>query len=235
VAETETGHFDPKSRPLEGIRLIEVSSFVASPLCGLTLAQLGAEVIRIDPVGGAADINRWPVTTEGNSIYWTGLNKGKKSVVADLRSPEGQDLVRRLVVESGDGGGILVTNSGGRTWMSHETLSALRSDVITLELLGRADGTPAVDYTVNAGLGFPLITSPTDYDGVVNHALPAWDVACGLHAALAILAALRRRERTGNGTPHRAAARGHRSVHRQYSGLPDRTSGQRQRAAGDGQ
>ncbi|GAA1482182.1 CoA transferase [Gordonia sinesedis] len=192
-------------RPLDGLRVVEVSSFVASPLCGLTLAQLGAEVIRVDPVGGAADVNRWPVTDghngsePGRSIYWTGLNRGKRSVTADLRSAEGQHLVQRLVVDSGEGGGILVTNSGGRDWMNHATLAALRPDVITLELLGGSDGSPAVDYTVNAGLGFPAITGPTDYAGVVNHVLPAWDVVCGLYAALAVTAAVRRRERTGAG------------------------------------
>lgn len=193
------------SRPLDGVRVVEVSSFIASPLCGLTLAQLGAEVIRVDPIGGAADVNRWPLTdghnaaTEGTSIYWTGLNKGKKSVTADVRSPEGQALVRRLITESGPGGGILVTNSGGREWMSHETLGAIRPNVITLELVGNSDGSPAVDYTVNAGLGFPTITGPVDHDGVVNLVLPAWDVVCGLYAALAITAAVRRREQLGVG------------------------------------
>ena len=206
------------SRPLDGLRVVEVSSFVASPLCGLTLAQLGAEVIRVDPIGGAADVNRWPVTDEGTSIYWTGLNKGKKSVTADMRSPEGQKLVQDLVIGGGPGGGILVTNSGGREWVSHTTLAELRPDVIVLELLGGSDGSPGVDYTVNAGLGFPLITGPTtdgaddvgstqsadavDTDAnraVVNHVLPAWDVVCGLYAALAITAAVRRRERTGAG------------------------------------
>jgi 2-methylfumaryl-CoA isomerase len=156
-------------------------------------------VIRVDPIGGAADTNRWPVTDDGNSIYWTGLNRGKKSVTANFREPEGQKLIQDLVTESGPGGGILVTNAGGRAWMSHETLSAKRSDVISLELLGRTDGTPGVDYTVNAALGIPAITGPTDYAGVVNHALPAWDVACGLYAALAITAAVRRRDQTGAG------------------------------------
>ncbi|MBB1031429.1 2-methylfumaryl-CoA isomerase, partial [Dietzia sp. SLG310A2-38A2] len=62
-----------ESRPLSGIRVVELSSFVASPLCGLTLAQLGAEVVRVDPVGGAADVHRWPLAPEGASIYWAGL------------------------------------------------------------------------------------------------------------------------------------------------------------------
>lgn len=187
-------------RPLRGIRVIELSSFVASPLCGLTLAQLGAEVIRVDPPGGAADISRLPVTADGTSIYWTGLNKGKKSMVLDLRSDDGRARLRELITESGDGGGIFVTNQAGRSWLSHEGMAELRPDLITVEILGRRDGRPGVDYTVNAALGFPEITGPLDHAGVVNHALPAWDVACGLYAALAVTAAIRDREKTGHGT-----------------------------------
>ena len=118
-------------RPLSGLRVVEVSSFVASPLCGLTLAQLGAEVIRVDPVGGAADVHRLPRSPEGTSIYWTGLNRGKASVTLDLRSEEGQAALRELVCAPGEGGGILVTNSGGRPWMSHDTLAAIRPDGTT--------------------------------------------------------------------------------------------------------
>ena len=193
-------------RPLDGIRVVELSSFVASPLCGLTLAQLGAEVIRVDPTGGAADVDRWPVAPDGTSVYWTGLNRGKASVILDLRSDEGRRAMRDLVTAPGAGGGILVTNSTGRDWMSHDVLAVTRPDVITLELLGRRDGRPAVDYTVNAALGFPAITGQVDGQGagqgvgqVVNHVLPAWDVAAGLHAALAVVAAIRERERTGRG------------------------------------
>jgi len=185
--------------PLSGLRIVEVSSFVAAPLCGLTLSQLGAEVIRIDPIGGASDYKRWPVTDNGESIYWTGLNKGKRSLSVDMRAERGQELIRQLVTAPGPGGGILVTNAGGRTWMGHDSLAQLRSDVITLEVLGRRDGSPGVDYTVNAALGFPQITGPADYAGVVNHALPAWDVACGLYAALSITAAVRQRDSTGHG------------------------------------
>ncbi|GAB92814.1 CoA transferase [Gordonia rhizosphera] len=186
-------------KPLAGLRIIEVSSFIASPLAGLTLSQLGADVTRVDPIGGAADVHRWPVTADGESIYWTGLNKGKRSVTADLRSEDGQALVQRLITEPGAGSGILLTNQAGRSWMSHDTLSALRPDVIVCEILGGSDGSPAVDYTVNAGLGFPMITGPLDQGGVTNHVLPAWDVVCGIYAALAISAAVRRREATGAG------------------------------------
>ncbi|MGQ0467292.1 MAG: CoA transferase [Sporichthyaceae bacterium] len=186
--------------PLAGLRVVEISSFVASPLGGMTLAQLGAEVVRIDPLGGAPDVGRWPLAESGTSLYWTGLNKGKRSIEIDLRSPAGQELVQRLVTAPGEGGGILLTNAAGRAFTSYETLSALRSDVILVELTGKADGSPAVDYTVNAEVGFPLVTGPPVLADPVNHVLPAWDVAAGLYVALAILAAERRRRTTGAGS-----------------------------------
>src|ERR1041384_7394363 len=126
---------DP-TRPLSGVRIVEISSFVAVPLAGMTLAQLGAEVVRVDPIGGAADYRRWPVTDDGASIYWAGLNKGKRSLAADFRSPEGQDLVQRLIADAG----VLITNVAGRQWHSYATLSALRPDLIHVEVSGRADG-----------------------------------------------------------------------------------------------
>jgi len=182
--------------PLDGLTVVEVSSFVAAPLCGMTLGQLGAQVIRIDPIGGASDVQRWPLAPGGTSIYWTGLNKGKRSVAIDLRSAEGQELVQRLIVE---GDGVVVTNAAGLSWLGHNVLAARRPDVIHVQLLGRGDGSTAVDYTVNAGLGYPLVTGPAGHAGPINHVLPAWDVCCGLYAALAVVTAVRRRERCGGG------------------------------------
>ena len=187
---------DTPDLPLAGVRIVEISSFVAVPLAGMTLAQLGAEVIRVDPVGGAADYKRWPLTDDGTSIYWAGLNKSKRSVAADMRTAEGQQLVARLIADAG----ILITNVAGRQWHSYEELSAVRPDLIHLEVVGRADGSTGVDYTVNAATGFPLVTGSPTQSGPVNHVLPAWDVSCGLYAALAILVALRRRDTTGAGS-----------------------------------
>jgi 2-methylfumaryl-CoA isomerase len=183
------------ARPLAGVRIIEISSFVAVPLAGMTLAQLGAEVVRVDPIGGAADYHRWPVTHDGESIYWAGLNKGKHSVAVDVRSSEGQDLIQRLIADSG----VLITNVAGRQWHSYDTLVRVRPDLIHVEVSGRADGGTGVDYTVNAGIGFPLVTGPIELAEPVNHVLPAWDVACGVYAALAVTAALRHRDITGRG------------------------------------
>src|SRR5206468_2149016 len=64
---------------LGGLRVIEGAAFVAAPLCGMTLGQLGVDVIRFDPIEGGLDARRWPVTRDGRSLYWAGLNKGKRS------------------------------------------------------------------------------------------------------------------------------------------------------------
>jgi 2-methylfumaryl-CoA isomerase len=189
-----TGAPDP-TRPLAGVRIVEISSFVAVPLAGMTLGQLGAEVVRVDPVGGAADYHRWPVTDDGTSIYWAGLNKGKRSVAADFRSADGQHLVQRLIADSG----VFITNVAGREWHSYDNLSRLRPDLIQVEVSGRADGGTGVDYTVNAALGFPLVTGPVGLATPVNHVLPAWDIACGIYTALAVVSALRHRDTTGKG------------------------------------
>lgn len=187
------------SRPLEGLRIVEVSSFVAAPTAGLTLRQLGAEVIRIDPVGGAADTTRWPLSEAGRSIYWAGLNRGKASVELDLASPEGQQALVALVCAPGDGAGILVSNLYGKSWLSDEALRAHRADLVHVQVLGKADGSPAVDYVVNAATGLPYATGPVTTTEPVNHVLPAWDLLTGMHAATAVLAALHRRRTQGVG------------------------------------
>jgi 2-methylfumaryl-CoA isomerase len=184
---------------LDGLRVVEVSAFVAAPISGMTLAQLGAEVIRIDPIGGGADIRRAPLAPDGTSLYWAGLNKGKRSVALDLQSVEGRDLATALATKAGAGAGILVTNLPPVGWLDYETLRARRGDLIMLMLSGHADGSTAVDYTVNAAVGLPQLTGREDERGVVNHVLPAWDIIAGLHLAVGLLAAERYRCRYGLG------------------------------------
>jgi 2-methylfumaryl-CoA isomerase len=186
--------------PLAGVRIVEVGSFVAAPSAGLVLRQLGAEVIRVDPVGGAPDIDRWPRSETGRSLYWAGLNRGKRSAVLDLASDDGREQLRRLVTAPGAGNGILLTNLTGKSWLSDELLRSARPDLIHVQVLGTSDGRPAVDYTVNAAIGLAYATGPQHGSEPVNNALPAWDLLCGQQAAVAILAGLHRRQLTGEGT-----------------------------------
>ena len=198
-ADASGSHAPGGPAPLAGMRVIELSSFVASPLGGMTLAQLGADVIRVDQLGGGPDRGRWPLAPSGESLYWAGLNKGKRSVTADLRSPEGRRLVAALIASSGPEGGIVLTNAPPRDGLTYAELHAARPDLIHARLVGHPDGRNAVDYTVNASVGFPSVTGPEGHRGPVNHVLPAWDIACGLYLAVGLLAAERHRLRTGLG------------------------------------
>lgn len=183
--------------PLSGVTIIELCSFVAGPYSGLTLSQLGADVIRVDPLGGAPDIDRWPISTAGRSMYWAGLNKGKRSICLDVRDPDGREVLRDLVCAANARNGAFITNvSAG--WLSYEWLSEAAPDLIMCQISGRTDGAPAVDYTVNASLGFPMVTGAGD-SGPVNSVLPAWDLLTGSHAAIAVLTAIMERSRTGAG------------------------------------
>lgn len=181
---------------LRGVRIIESSAFISAPLAGLTLAQFGADVIRIDMIGGGIDYARMPTAKSGRSLYWTGLNKDKRSIAIDIRRPEGRQLVQRLVCSPGDEGGVLLTNIA-TPWLAHKTLAALRRDVITCTIQGNADGSTAVDYTVNCSTGYPQASGSGG--DPVNSTFPAWDACCAYQAAFALTAALRHRELSGEG------------------------------------
>ena len=181
------------------MRVIEGSAFVAGPLGGMTLAQLGADVIRFDPIGGGLDYDRWPITSEGHSLFWAGLNKGKRSIAIDIHSPRGRQIVQDLICAPGDNGGLFLTNFPARGWLDYDSLKTNRSDLVMVNICGHHDGSTAVDYTVNPAVGFPAITGPSDDPRPGNHLLPAWDAITGQMATVGLLAAERHRRNTGEG------------------------------------
>ena len=187
---------------LKGMTIVEGSAFVAGPSCALYFAQMGAKVIRFDQIGGGPDAKRWPLGPEDESLYWEGLNKGKRSIAIDFKNPAGRELAQQLAT---GGSGLFVTNFPVDGFLSYENLSALRADQITLRVMGWADGTPAVDYTVNATTGIPYMTGLADDDRPVNHVLPAWDLLTGAYGAFALLAAERDRAESGRGREIRLA------------------------------
>ncbi|MDG2533883.1 CoA transferase [Sphingomonas sp. HITSZ_GF] len=181
---------------LKGLSVIEASSFVASPTAGLYLAQMGAEVIRIDQAGGGPDFRRWPRGPSGFSLYWENLNRAKKSVAIDLSKREGRELMQRLAASTGQ----FLTNFPVDGFLAHDKLAALRTDLVTVRVMGQANGGPALDYTVNAAIGVPGLTGPASLgDEPVNSGMPAWDLLSGAYAAFAMLAAIQHRAATGQG------------------------------------
>jgi 2-methylfumaryl-CoA isomerase len=180
---------------LSGLQLIEGSAFVAAPLGGMTLAQLGADVIRFDQLGGGLDYQRWPLAADGQSLFWAGLNKGKRSIQVDIHSPEGRELVTALIEKAGN----LLTNFPARGWLSYDALRARRQDLVMVSLAGNPDGSSEVDYTVNPATGFPWATGPRNLAEPLNSVLPSWDCIMGGLAATGLLAADRWRAHTGEG------------------------------------
>jgi 2-methylfumaryl-CoA isomerase len=184
---------------LSGLRIVEGSAFVAAPLGGMTLAQLGADVIRFDQIGGGLDYQRWPLAANGHSLFWAGLNKGKRSIQLDLGSAPGRELATALITAAGDQGGLFLTNFPARGWLAYETLAKRRPDLVMVALTGNPDGTSEVDYTVNPATGFPWATGPRNLAEPLNSILPAWDIALGTLATVGLLAAERHRRLTGKG------------------------------------
>jgi 2-methylfumaryl-CoA isomerase len=184
---------------LSGLRVVEGSAFVAAPLGGMTLAQLGADVIRFDQIGGGLDYHRWPLAANGQSLFWAGMNKGKRSIQIDLRSARGRELATALITAPGEQGGLFLTNFPARDWLDYNELAKRRADLIMVALRGNPDGTSEVDYTVNPATGFPWATGPRNLAEPLNSILPAWDIAMGTLAIVGMLAAERHRRLTGRG------------------------------------
>lgn len=184
---------------LSGLSIVEASSFVASPTAGLYCAQLGAEVIRVDHKAGGLDYDRYMLTGGGRSLTWENLNRAKKSVALDLRSEEGRELLVALAAASGN----LITNLPEKSFLSHEAIAAKRPDLVSIRIMGWHDGRQAMDFTVNAASGYPLMCGPADWDErsapPVNQVLPAWDFITGAYCAFALLAGIRHRDATGEG------------------------------------
>ncbi len=184
---------------LSGLRVIEVSSFVASPTAGLYLAQLGAEVIRVDHKAGGLDYDRALLTREGRSLAWENLNRAKKSVALDLHSKEGRGLLIELVRATG----VLITNLPVDSFLSHASIAEACPELVSVRIMGWHDGRQAMDFTVNAASGYPLMTGPAEWDAgtapPVNQVMPAWDFITGAYCAFALLAGLRHRDATGEG------------------------------------
>lgn len=185
---------------LTGLSIVELSSFVASPTAGLYCAQMGAEVIRIDHKAGGLDYHRYMMTAEGRSLSWENLNRAKKSVALDLQSAEGRELAVELTRATGQ----LITNLPLESFMAHDKIAAGRPDLVSVRIMGWHDGRQAMDFTVNAASGYPLMNGPEEWDPAtappVNQVLPAWDFITGAYCAFALMAGLRHRDACGEGS-----------------------------------
>ena len=184
---------------LSGLRVVEGSAFVAAPLGGMTLAQLGADVIRFDQIGGGLDYRRWPLAQDSQSLFWAGLNKGKRSIHStsarrrDANLPPRSSPPRAITRVCSSPTSRLADGSAMRPCAKR------RAGLVMVALTGNPDGTSEVDYTVNPATGFPWATGPRNLAEPLNSILPAWDIALGTLATVGLLAAERHRRLTGEG------------------------------------
>ncbi|RME36035.1 MAG: CoA transferase [Gammaproteobacteria bacterium] len=213
----------PASRPspaetpavLEGIRVLDMSRVLAGPWAGQILADLGAEVIKIERPGSGDDTRAWgppwlrdPQGGEtGESAYYLCANRGKRSLAVDLTRPEGQELIRRLAAKSD----VLIENfkAGGlkRYGLDHDSLHALNPGLVYCSITGFGqDGPrasqPGYDYLIQALGGLMSITGERDGRpgaGPQKVGVAITDLSTGLYAVIAILAALLRRQADGQG------------------------------------
>lgn len=186
---------------LSGIRVLELTHFIAGPYCGLILSQHGADVIKIEPQSGDPSRRGEPMHA-GQSLYFTALNYGKRSAVLNLKSPAGREGLAALV-RSAD---IVVTNyrtSAARSLgVDHDSLAAIKPDIITVEITGfgaEDDNRPGFDGIAQALSG---ISALTGYDGQepLKAGVYIGDHSAGLNAALGAMVALQRRNATGMGS-----------------------------------
>ncbi len=191
--------------PLAGVRVLDFTMFVAGPYCSRLMADMGAEVVKVEPPGGEIMRNA-PPFRGGRSAYFGHMNCGKKSLELDLKRPEAVELVRRLVPRVDV---VLENYRPGvmdRLGLSWEALSALRPGLVYCSISGYGQtgpeaGRPAYATIVNAASGFDAMTM--DYeprlDRPIRHRSNAPDFMGGVHACAAVAAALFGRERTGRG------------------------------------
>ncbi len=189
---------------LEGLRILDLSRALAGPSCTRMLVEMGAEVIKVEAAPGG-DMTRHTAKFRGNerSLYYVTQNRGKQSVCIDVRKPEGLALVHEMVkhvdvvVENFKPG---VINDMG---MGFEALKAMKPDIILCSIsalgqVGPLSAKPGYDYIAQAYSGVTSMIGDADRPPYLP-LLGLGDVSTGVHAALAILAALRHRDRTGRG------------------------------------
>jgi crotonobetainyl-CoA:carnitine CoA-transferase CaiB-like acyl-CoA transferase len=203
------------SGPLSHIRVLDLSRVLAGPWCGQNLADLGAEVIKIERPGGGDDSRAfgppWLKDASGRetkeSAYFASANRGKKSVTVNLSKPEGQDLVRELAKKSD----VLIENYKvgdlARYRLGYGDLKALNARLVYCSVTGFGQSgpyreRPGYDFMIQGMGGIMSITGERDDQpggGAQRVGIPIADIMTGMYATIAICAALASRERSGTG------------------------------------
>jgi formyl-CoA transferase len=204
----QTHHFDqskaPKSGgPLAGLKVLELGQLIAGPFAGKTLADFGAEIIKIEAPGAGDPLRKWRMLKDGTSVWWQVQSRNKKSLALDLRTKEGQDIVRRLVAEAD----VVIENfrpGAMETWgLGPDDLLSLNPRLIMLRISGYGQTGP---YRNRPGFGVVAeamggLRHLTGEPGrvPVRVGISLGDTLAALHGVIGILLALQHRHATGEG------------------------------------
>lgn len=188
---------------LEGIRVVDLTRILSGPFCSMFLADMGAEVIKVEDPDGGDPIRHQGEAVNGFSLYFATFNRNKRSITLDLRSEEGKDVLRDLL-RTAD---VVINNYRpgvmDRMGFSREALHALKPDLVSCHVTGFGlDGPyrerPSFDFVAQAMSGFMSVNG-VEGGPPMRAAPPISDLVAGAYAAMGILAALLRRHRTGQG------------------------------------
>jgi crotonobetainyl-CoA:carnitine CoA-transferase CaiB-like acyl-CoA transferase len=192
----------PDAMPLSGIKVVDLTRVLSGPFCTALLADLGADVIKVEAPEGDS-VRGQGAIRDGLSWYFANFNRNKRSIVLDLKSAKGREVLERLIVRAD----VLVENFRpgvlARMGFDPAKLKALRPNLVTCSINGFGGSgpyrdRPAFDFIAQAMSGFMSVNGAAD-DPPLRSGLPISDLVAGLYAALAITAALRRAQATGEG------------------------------------
>jgi formyl-CoA transferase len=194
-------HTSARPQVLAGIRVIELGQLIAGPFCGKTLGDFGADVIKVEPPGLGDPLRKWRVLKDGTSLWWQVQSRNKRSITLDLRKPEGQEIVRKLVAEAD----VLIENfkpGSMEEWgLGWEALCAVNPGLIMVRISGFGQSGP---YRDRAGFGVVAeamggLRYLTGEPGrmPVRTGISIGDTLASLHGTIGVLLALYHRKTNG--------------------------------------
>ena len=188
---------------LSGLEVLDLTRVLAGPLCAMTLGDMGADVIKVEPPAGD-DTRHWgPPHVGGEAAYFLGVNRNKKSLRLDLGEPQAREILGRLIQRSD----VLIENYKRGTlekwgfdaaWMSANAPRLIHCSITGYGDTGPKADLPGYDFVLQAESGLMYITGAVD-GAPVKHGVAIVDIATGLYAAIGILGALQARGTTGRG------------------------------------
>ena len=181
--------------PLSGIKVIEFCQVAAGPFCGMLMADFGADVIKVENIDGGDGMRKWPPITNGFSENFASLNRNKRSIALDLKSPEGKEIAIQLCA----GADVVVENNRpgvmDRLGLGYKQLSRINPALVYASISGFGQTGPRAaeggfDVTIQAMAGVISVTGEEN-GGPVKCGVPISDFSTGLYAAFSISSALR--------------------------------------------